>query len=217
MSNYEMNIKNSCLMTMKWSWVLLITCLSCVKQPRQFAGKPNVTASLNDSTWFGTGTAVRVFSPTDKPNSVNQFNLMVITDMHFDGYKADYKLPPATGCMGECMITQRLSIYNIPLKKGKYKIGKVDKRRKIAIDRTNYVLLVNGSGLLKKYQFEGRNRSWIRVTRYNPESNTIEGRFSFQLDEDMQVYGRLKNNMPPVARFHHGLFSVKLIDIKLKE
>ena len=204
-------------MMMKWSWVLLIICLSCVKQPRQFTGKHNATALLNDSSWFGTGTAIRVFSPKDQPNSIKQFNLMIITDIPFDGYKADYELPPATGCVGECIITQRLSLYNIPLKKGKYKVGKLDKRRKINIERTSYTLLINGSGLLKQYQFEGRNRNWVRITRYNKEESTIEGRFSFQLDENLNVYNRLENNMSPIARFRQGLFRVKLIDVKLKE
>ena len=113
-----------------WLLTLFIACLACTRQPRLSPTSPhNVTGLLNDSTWFGTGQAIWLFTPTGPPGSVKQFNLQIVTDIDFPGNASVNRSPVVTGCLTDCVPTQRLNIYHIPLRKGKYKLAKLAKRR----------------------------------------------------------------------------------------
>ncbi|MFD2935360.1 hypothetical protein [Spirosoma flavum] len=203
---------------MKRILVLFMTCTACIRPPSlPTSSQYNVIGVLNDSTWFATGKAIRLVKPKEQPNSVKQFNLQMITDINYPGNGSATRSPIITGCLGECIPTQRLHVYNIPLKKGKFKLRKLDKARTVDLERINYWLLINGGGMNKNYHYEGRKPGWIRITRYDPQSNTVEGAFSFDLDENLKVYNRLINSMPLIARFRQGLFRVKIEDIKLKQ
>ncbi len=203
---------------MKGILFLLATCTACVRQPTPpTSSLHNVIGVLNDSTWFATGKALRLVKPNTKSSSVKQFNLQIITDIDYPGNGSANRSPIITGCNGDCVPTQRLHIYNIPLRKGKYKLGKLDKHRTVDLERINYWLMINGSGVAKHYKFEGHKPDWLRVTHYDRKSNIIEGRFTFNLNEDTTLYGRLINSISPIARFRQGLFRVELNDIKLKQ
>ena len=205
---------------MKRIVALLTVCTACAKQPMLPASSVhNVTSFLNDSIWFATGKAIRLVKTGEQSDRAKQFNLQIITDIDYPDTNQPTRLAATTGCTGDCITTQRLHLYNIPMKKGRFNLSWLDKRRTVALERTNYWLLVKtaGSGVRKNYKFEGRRPGWIRITRYDPASNTIEGRFTFSLDEDLTVHNRLVNSIPPVARFREGLFRVTLTNVVLKE
>lgn len=198
--------------------ILLLACTACVKPPTlPVASLHNVVGTLNDSAWFATGKALRLVRPSQQPNSVKQFNLIILTDIDYPGNGSASRSPSITGCASDCVPTQRLHVYNIPLKKGKFKLHKLDKKRTDNQERTNYWLLINGGGMNKNYRYEGGKPRRIWITKYDQRLGVIEGFFSFDLDENLSVYNRLNNSIPPVARFHQVLFRVNLEDVKLKE
>ena len=202
---------------MRWIFVIAVISCSCARQPRLPENSMyNVTALHNDSTWFGTAKALRLFQ-TGSPESVKQFNIQIATDIPFPGRDMP-KTPDytANGCTEECRRSQSLLFYNIPLKKGKYKIAKLDKKRIVDNERASYWLVGYSGGAYKKYLFQGRNPGWLRITGFDKKTNIIEGRFAIDLDEDLTLYARLVNDIPPIAKFSEGLFRVKLTDVKLK-
>ena len=202
---------------MKWIFVIFMFCCCCVRQPRLPENSPyNVTAQHNDSTWFCTAKALRLYH-TGSPEVVRQFNLRIATDIPFPGHDLP-KIPDytANGCTEDCRPSQSLTFYNIPLKRGRFKIGKLDKRRTIDNEREGYWLIGYSGGAYKWYKYEGRKPGWIRITSYDKKSNVVEGRFAISLDEDLSLHSRLVNEIPPIAKFSEGLFRVKLTDVKLK-
>ncbi|MBE9462644.1 hypothetical protein ACFP1I_09600 [Dyadobacter subterraneus] len=207
---------------MKWIFFVGAILFSCAKQPRlPLDSKYNVTSLKNDSTWFATGKALRIIPKGKKAATIKTFNIQIMTDIEYPGHFGSgiSKSPYVTGCLDglDCIPTQRLHIYNIPLKKRKFKISKLDKGRKINSEKTAFWLLANGSGVNKQYEYEGRKPGWIRVTNYDKKLQTIEGTFSISLDNKKMSYNTTLPNVPEVTNFREGLFRVKLIDILLKE
>ncbi len=207
---------------MKWLAILTFFLASCIKHPRLPAdSKYNVVAVKNDSTWFASGKALRLVPPGRKPESVKSFNVQIITDIEYPGHgaKGIGKSPYVTGCIEglDCVPTQRLHFYNVPLRKGKYKISKLDKRRKIELERANFWLLAVGSGTVKQFDYQGSKPGWIRVTGFDPKTNLIDGMFSISLDDKKMSYNTSLPGVPEITRFEKGLFRIKLTDIKLKE
>lgn len=202
---------------MKWIFVVAVICCSCARQPRLPENSHyNVTALRNDSTWFGTAKALRLFQ-TGSPELVKKFNIRIATDIPFPGRDMP-QIPnyTANGCTADCRPSQSLLFYNIPLKKGKYKIAKLDKKRTIDNERASYWLIGYSGGTYKRYWFQDHNHGWLRVTSFDKKSNIVEGRFAISLDEDLTLKSRLVNDIPPIARFSEGLFRIKLTDVKLK-
>lgn len=205
----------------KVSWVLVIMagCVACMRPPRlSDASKYNVTGLLNDTTWFATGKAIRLYPAAINPDAVKQFNLQIITDIDFAGNGSATRSPTVTGCAGDCVPTQRLHLYNIPLKKGRYKLTKLDKKRTVDNERTHYWLLIDGGGVYKEYAYQGARPGWLRITRYDRNASLIEGQFAIGLTSDTAV------NLPgqpdrtaQTATFRQGLFRVQLVDVRLKE
>ena len=200
--------------------VLLLLCSACARQPTLPASsRYNVLSVLNDSVWFATGKAIRLVRAGQEPEAVKQFNLQIMTDIDYSDNEFVTRSAAITGCTGDCLPTQRLHIYNIPLRRSKFKIHRLDKRRTVDMERTNYWLLLTGigSGVRKNYKYEGCRPNWLRITRYDHRSNTIEGTFSLSLDEDTTIYNRLINSIPPVALFRRGVFRAKLDNVRLKD
>ena len=177
----------------------------------------NTTALRNDSTWFGTARAIRLL-PIGSTDSVRQINIHIATDILFPGRDMPDSAFPytATGCKGDCRQSQILSFYNIPLKRGRSSIGKIDKKRTIENERTSYWLVGYSGGAYKRYLFKGRKPGWIRVTSYDKYSKVVEGRFAVWLDEDLSLTSRLINEIKPLVKFSKGLFRVKLTDVKVE-
>jgi hypothetical protein len=178
----------------------------------------NVTGVLNDTVWFGTGKALRFKEVEPETKDVLEFNLIVSTDIDYPGMGGGPNPNTNNGCVDpECTKTQGMMIYNIPLKKGRFAIAKLNKRspRKNEYARLSYV--GNAGGVLNQYLYTGSKPGWIRVTKFDKASGIVEGRFAISFSQDMNLdLLPLRSAMPITKRFTDGLFRVKLTDIILK-
>lgn len=196
-----------------------LACAGCARQP--FLPKNstfNVTSRLNDSVWYGTGEVLRIKEQGQKPEDIKQVNLLVYTDIDYPGMADGPNPNTNTGCLNhECTRTQILMLYNIPLKRGRVTIAKLNKRSQLKQEYANLSYVGNSGGLRKRYIYQGLKPSWVRVTKFDKASSTVEGRFAISFSEDTGVYNRLQNGMPERARFNDGLFRIKITDITLRQ
>ncbi|GAB3280350.1 hypothetical protein GCM10027347_55510 [Larkinella harenae] len=170
---------------------------------------------MNDTIWYGTGQVLRIKEADQQLADVRQFNLIVNTDIDYPGMGGG----PNTdnGCLDpKCDRTQILMLYNIPLKKGRTSIAKLNKHGKLRKEEAQLSYVSNSGGLTKRYTYQGQKPSWVRVTKVDKASGTVEGCFAILFKEDMSVYNRLQNGMPETARFTEGLFRIKITDVTLK-
>ncbi|MFC5407711.1 hypothetical protein ACFPMF_00200 [Larkinella bovis] len=201
-----------------YSLVFALVCTGCVRQPSlPKDSQHNVTSMLNDSVWYGTGQVLRLKERTERIEDVRQFNLLVYTDIDYPGMGVGPNPNTSNGCLDpECTKTQALMIFNIPLKKGRFKISNLNKRRKLNNEYANLSYIGNSGGLVKRYIDQGLKPSWVSVTKVDKAAGIVEGRFAISFNEDMSVYGRLRNGMPETARFTSGLFRIKITDVIIR-
>lgn len=95
-----------------------------------------VTASLNDSTWFGSAAAYKaLFIAKDSACFKPQVDIIISTDLPYDKRKTNRIV---TGCVNGCQPTQQLFFHDIPSRVGKYSFSiisqcaGVDERRFVA-------------------------------------------------------------------------------------
>ncbi|GAB3755302.1 hypothetical protein GCM10028817_23220 [Spirosoma pomorum] len=98
------------------------------------------------------------------------------------------------------MPTQRLNIVAIPLRKGRYRIARLDPYGTTEAKPSHYWLLTNGSGILRAFLLQDPKSSWLRVNRYDPASGLIDGQFALNLAD----------TSGQTVRFSKGLFRVRL-------
>ncbi|ARK11476.2 hypothetical protein A6C57_14730 [Fibrella sp. ES10-3-2-2] len=183
------------------------SCVACSRPPAIYNNPHGVTAMLNDSAWYGTVQAINAANFIDKPCAEGKVMLMIKTDIPYPGNESFSKSETVNGCVGECVPTQALYINNIPLKKGTYSLSKLAECGSFAIKDVVYAWLVNGSGLKRGFRLQPKKANWVRVTRYDPRENTLEGRFEANLIDfklnSTESTGR-------AAQFRQGRFLVKL-------
>jgi hypothetical protein len=199
--------------------IILAILTSCTKQPSlPMNSAYNVTSVLNDTAWFGTGKAQRIKEIEQKIEDVREFNLIVSTDIDYPGMGGGPNPNTNNGCIdSECTKTQGLVIYNIPLKKGRFNIAKLNKRRPRKNEYARLSYIGNAGGVLNQYVYTGLKPGWIRITKFNKASGIVEGRFAISFSQDMNLdLLTLRNSMPVTKRFTDGLFRIKLTDVILK-
>lgn len=199
--------------------VLLAVLASCIRQPSLPVNSTfNVTGVLNDTAWFGTGKVLRIKEVEQKIEDVRKFNLVVSTDIDYPGMGGGPNPNTNNGCIDpECTKTQGLVIYNIPLKKGRFNIAKLDKLRPRKNEYARLSYIGNSGGLHNQYLYTGLKPGWIRVTKINKTSGIVEGRFAIAFSQDMNLdLLPLRNAMPITKRFTDGLFRIKLTDVMLR-
>jgi hypothetical protein len=199
---------------------LFIVCLGCAKQPSLPANSRfNVTSVLNDTAWFGNGKALRLMEPDEKIEKVRIFNLIVFTDISYPGMFVGGPNPNTNnGCLDpQCTRTQSLVIYNVPLKKGRFGIAKLNKRGQIRNEYACLSYIGNAGGLVNRYVYKGLKPGWIKITRFDKNLGIVEGRLmiSFSQDADLEPFSLRNNKMPAMARFTNGLFRIKITDVFL--
>lgn len=175
----------SCMNLPLWSFCLVVGCLACSKSstgPNPEAptinGPYTVTALLNDSTWFGSAHASRSLATASQSScSSNRFNISFSTDLPFNGNVSGQ---PVTGCSSKCDPTQILGFYNIPLAVGKYELSTLNECTGRSVD---YLLVTGGDIIIKTYNFQRNNSSWIQVTGYNASQKAVEGIFEVVLSD----------------------------------
>lgn len=218
-SDFAFLIKRMSMRAVYQCIVLFVICIGCAKQPSLPSdSKFNVTSVLNDSVWFGTGKVLRLREEGEKVENVEKFNLIVHTDIDYPGMGSGPNPNTNNGCLDpECTKTQGLLIYNIPLKKGLFKIEKLDKRSQLQNEKASLIYFGNSGGMLNRYIYTGVTPGWIKITKINKVQGTVEGRFAIAFSEDTQFdLLPLRNKMPATAQFQKGLFRIKITDILLK-
>lgn len=197
-------------------FVFLVSAACTRQRSLPATSKHTVVGTLNDSTWFATGKALRLIKPGELPGTSKQVNLQILTDINYLGNTSATRSPVVNGCTSDCVPTQRLHLYNIPLRKGRYRLKRLDRNRTIDLERATYWLLIDGGGVVGQYQHAGRRPGWLRVTGYDPQSAIVEGTFSFDLNKTPNAPGTQPTRIPSVVRFRHVLFRVKVDDVRLK-
>jgi len=199
--------------------IILMVIAGCAKQPFLPGNSTfNVTGALNDSVWYGTGKVLRLREARQKIENVREFNLIVQTDMDYIGMGTGPNPNTSNGCLDpECTRTQVLVIYNIPLKKGRFKISKLNRRGQLKKEYSSLSYIGNAGGLFNQYIYTGLKPGWVRITKYDKASGIVEGRFavSFSQDNKLSVLP-LRDKMPATARFGNGLFRIKITDVLLR-
>ncbi|ACT92039.1 hypothetical protein [Dyadobacter fermentans] len=201
------------------SVVLFAVCIGCAKQPSLPSdSKFNVTAVLNDTAWFGTGKVLRLIEQGQKIENAKKFTLVVFTDIDYPGMGNGPNPNTDNGCVDpECTRTQGLLIYNVPLKKGTYKISKLDKKSELPNEHANFAYIGNSGGMLNRYIYTGSTPGTIKITKVNKALGTVEGRFDISFSQDTILdLLPLRGKMRTTAHFRNGLFRIKITDVLLK-
>lgn len=204
--------------TFCWCAIFLVCFSGCVKQPSLPKGSMfNVTSILNDSVWYGTGKVLRLKNAGQKIENIRRFNLIVHTDIDYPGMGSGPNPNTSNGCLDpECTKTQGLVIYNIPLKKGRNNIAKLNRRSKQKNEYASLSYIGNAGGLNNLYVYSGLQPGWIKITKFDRTSGIVEGRFAISFSQDAESYLQLRKGMPTTARFTDGLFRIKITDVLLK-
>ncbi len=152
---------------------------------------------LNDSIWFATGQAIGQAEPLPAPCNSQRFDLYIKTDIPYPGFPGKgFVQDSITGCIVDCRASQWLTFFNIPTKKGKYRIAKLDKCG-MPFDY-HYAWISYAGGLVMPFYPGDKKSGWVRVTDYNPETRLVEGRFK----------GTFADSTGRVARFELGAFQL---------
>lgn len=185
----------------KLSLLLALTCcIACSRPPATFNNPYGATAMLNDSSWYGRARAVEAEAFNKNPCATGRFTVLISTDL---GYPGDVlRLSPEMVAMqkGEFVPRQRLTFYNVPSKTGTYRIGEINECGGFISWQGNFVLLLNGSGLMGAYFIQPSKANQVRVIKIDSLARTITGRFNLTLADST---GRM-------ARFRQGWFVAKM-------
>ena len=159
---------------------LLILSLGC---SRPFT----MTASVNKTRWYGTGRAIIVNHQNTATCRVKRFSLWATTDVPYQSGITT----KATGCRNDCIPTQHLDFYNVPLAKGTYDLTLPDTCLPVGLDKVHlfhFKTDPNGPHVMKGVSLQttanftqSTTQGWIRVTRYDSVSGLIKGRFELTL------------------------------------
>ena len=105
-------------------------------------------------------------------------------------------------------------IYNIPLKKRRNNIRKINQRG----GSDNYYAALsyigNAGGLTKRYTYQNDKPGWIKITKIDKASGTVNGNFNFMFRDD-KTQNTMKE-LPETARFSDGRFRIKITDVLLR-
>ncbi|GAB4036210.1 hypothetical protein GCM10028809_47660 [Spirosoma gilvum] len=100
------------------------------------------------------------------------------TDLPYPG-TAKKRSKKVTGCQGDCSSTQILTFTDIPLKQGYYDLSKPDlcSFEKVGA-QGKYLVLGTSEATTQAYQ---KATGWIEITRYDPSTGLLEGKFDLSL------------------------------------
>lgn len=196
--------------------ILFMVSFGCSKQPTLPPdSKFNVTSRLNDSLWYGTGKVLRLRNQGQTPENVKTFNLVIFTDIDYPGMGGGPNPNTSNGCLDpECTKTQSLVIYNIPLKKRRYNIGKLNRSARVDNYYAALSYIGNAGGLTKRYTYQNDKPGWVKITKIDKASGTVNGNFNFLFRDDKTQ--KTKKELPETARFSDGRFRIKITDVLLR-
>ena len=182
----------------KWSLLGIVGCLACSTSsttPDLTAsdnGPYRVTALLNDSTWFGAAYASKSVTITGGINCVaNRVDISFVTDLP---YNSNAPKQGVTGCLNDCVPTQRLVFYRTPLTVGKYKITDLTTCT-APQEAVIYSLVLGGDAVINTYTSQPNSTGWMQITAYDESQKVIEGTFEVELSDKTTKTSLFKNGM----------------------
>ena len=165
----------------RWLPILLISIIACSKPY-------TMTASLNNTRWYGSGQGQQALTRQNETCLVKRFSIGARTDIPYSKVSSTSIKP--TGCVKDCLPTQWLDFYNIPLQKGKYNLTLADSCLPSSVGRAQ--LLVEEFASKTSYQFLANDRGWFEVVQYNPATGLIKGKFDLTLTNSNRQTIQLK-------------------------
>ncbi|QDK78933.1 hypothetical protein EXU85_10075 [Spirosoma sp. KCTC 42546] len=187
----------------KWFFYLVVGYLSCSQssttpEPEVTIDGPyRVTATLNDSTWYGAADASKTIGLTGETSCTkNRIDVKFSTDLPFSNTTPKQA---ATGCVGNCVPTQILVFHNIPLAVGKYLVSDLNACAGAA-GGVSYFLLLGGDSIIKTYTSQATSIGWIQITGYSASQQAVQGTFEIELTD----------TTAPTVRFKNGSFKALL-------
>lgn len=154
----------------KWLPVLLISVTACSRPY-------TMTASLNNRRWYGSGQGQQALTRQNQTCLVKRFSIGARTDLPYAKVSSTSIKP--TGCVADCIPTQWLDFYNIPLQEGKYNLSLPDSCLPTSVGRAQ--LLVEQFSIKTSYQFLATDQGWLKVVQYNPVTGLLRGKFDLTL------------------------------------
>jgi hypothetical protein len=169
---------------MKWTLLLFLGCMACSKPY-------TLTASLNNSRWFGSGEATEIHTKENQTCLLDRFSLIIRTDLPFDKSTPEID-SKKTGCVGPCTLTQVLGFYHIPLEKGIHNLALPDTclptknarsfdSFKIGGKATLHILDPEAGRAKMYYEFSEGDQGWVKITKLNRATGNVQGRFDVTL------------------------------------
>jgi hypothetical protein len=185
---------------------LLLCALGCTSSLPSLRTQHSVTAMLNDSVWYGQATAADATALNDSACANGQILLFFASNVGYIGDRL--RLPPDVLARqaGEFIPRQRLTLYNVPARKGKYALKALNQCGGVVLRQGNFALLGNGSALIEAYFLKANKPNWVRISRIDSTARSITGRFKATL---VDTTGR-------VAQFRHGRFQAKMPNLRQK-
>ena len=167
----------------RWILSLFLVCMGCAKPF-------TLTASRDDSPWFGTGDITEIHIPENQTCSTDRFSVTIRTDLPFD-QETSKSTQKVTGCSGKCTPTQLLGIYHIPLTKGIHNLALADtclptkvakSSQSFTVAKASLQLMDIGTGIPQmSYQFSDKDKGQVRVTKLNRVTGQVKGQFELTL------------------------------------
>ncbi|MEZ0539139.1 hypothetical protein [Fibrella arboris] len=176
--------------------VMLALCIACSRPPATVNSPYSVTAMLNDSAWSGRAYAAEATALNTNPCANGRFTVFLDTNRGYPGDKLRLSPQQAALQAGEFVPRQRLTLYNLPARKGTYRVDKLNQCGGIVVSQGNFALLGNGSALMEAYFLQATPTSRVRIVRIDSAARTIIGQFNVTVAAPS---GRM-------ARFRQGRF-----------
>jgi hypothetical protein len=181
---------------LKWFFCLVVGCLACSKSATapdlvlSNDGPGRVKATLNDSVWYGSAYASASVSLAGETTCTsNRIDIGFATDLPLNSNTSGQAV---TGCLEDCVPTQKLVFRNVPLAIGTYPITGLNAcagQHGAAF----YYILLGGDSIIKTYSSQGSGIGWIQITGYNTDQKVVEGTFDVELSDENARTARFKN------------------------
>ncbi|MCX6218801.1 DUF6252 family protein [Spirosoma sp.] len=187
--------------TLKWLLIAFVGVLGCSKSTPDPAFSGDTRATLNGQAWGGFSTTWK--NPNDSCG-VNTINLNIQNKLSYP--KARLQAPAL--CAGYCG-DQSLTFTSIPLAVGVYTVS----THQPCSANTNQVgvsftTLIGGDVIRDQYQPDSNKTGTIRITKYDPQADEIEGTFDVSLVKDNR--NQMTSDAAPIVNFQNGSFKAKL-------
>ena len=185
--------------SISWLWLFLVGTWACSRPAHHAHPTYTVASMLTDTAWYGQGEAVKVPPGQDKSCRQARFDLHVKSDFPYAGYQGRSEKHNSV----ECVPAQRIFIQGIPLRPGKHRLSRAKPCNFPTHSKVSFALLGCSGGVMEQYKTSPSG--WVRVTRYDTATRTLEGQFQLTLTDSTDEQ---------TARFRRGTFRVPVVEVR---